>query len=188
MKWIELQQKTRNKRPSTNKIRLNQVKLENISQKQNQISVKMLIKSLGTFLYCVCSFLTKKSETLNYMSQTQLNFLGAFVNTASKQYSNISLSEKSFGMITLFIYVDAKIDVVVSKFISILPVLKTSITGAPVDNTRKFFSCSFEEFSKYPNKNCLVFSSSTLCLSWKLKIFRTLVAVNFSLTTNSSSK
>ena len=56
----------------------------------------MLIKSLGTLLCCVCPFPAKKSETLNYMSQMQLNFLAAFVNTASKQYSNISLSGKSF--------------------------------------------------------------------------------------------
>ena len=88
-------------------------------------------------------------------------------------------------MATLFIHVDAKIDVVVSKFISILPVPKTGITETPVDNTRNFFSYLFEEFSEYPNKNCLVFSSSALGLSWKIKVFRTLVAVNFS---NSSSK
>ena len=75
----------------------------------------MLIKSLGTLLCCVCPFPAKKSETLNYMSQMQLNFLAAFVNTALKQHSNISLFRKSFAMITLFIHVDAKIDVVLSK-------------------------------------------------------------------------
>ena len=68
-------------------------------------------------------------------------------------------------MTKLFIHVDAKIDVVVSEFISILPVPKTGITETPVDNTRNFFSYLFEEFSEYPNKNCLVFSSSALGLS-----------------------
>ena len=138
----------------------------------------MLIKSSGMLLYCVCLFPTKQSDALNYMSQIQLNFLAAFVNTASKQHTNISLFGKSFSMITLFKQVDAKIDIVVSKFISILPFPKSGITGAPVEYTRKFFSCSFEEFSKYPNKNCLAFSSSALSLSSKLKVFRTLAATS----------
>ena len=138
----------------------------------------MLIKSSGMLLYCVCLFPTKQSDALNYMSQIQLNFLATFVNTASKQHTNISLFGKSFSMITLSKQVDAKIDILVSKFISILPFPKTGITGAPVENTRKFSSCSFEEFSKYPNKNCLAFSSSAFSLSSKLKVFRTLVAVS----------
>ena len=122
------------------------------------------------------------------MSQMQLNFLAAFVNTALKQYSNISLSGKSFRYGYALHTCWCKDWCCCVKVISILPVLKTSITGAPVDNTRKFFSCSFEEFSKYHNKNCFVFSSSALSLSWKLKVFRTLVAVSFSFPKNSSSK
>ena len=125
----------------------------------------MLIKGLGVLHYCVCLFPTKKSETINYMSQMQLNFLAAFVNTALEQQANVSIFRKLFSIVMLFIHVDAKIDVDVSKFMSILPIAKTGITGAPVENTRKFFSCLFEEFSKYSNKNCLVFSSSALSLS-----------------------
>ena len=57
----------------------------------------MLIKSLGMLHYRVCPFPTKKSETINYMSQMQLNFLAAFLNTALEQQSNISLFRKFRG-------------------------------------------------------------------------------------------
>ena len=84
---------------------------------------KNVNRKLGHVASLRLPFSNKKSETLNYMKQMQLNFLAALVNTALKQHSNISLFGKFFGMVTLFIHDDAKIDVAVSKFISILPVI-----------------------------------------------------------------
>lgn len=67
---------------------------------------------------------------------TQLKDLVVTDITASRELEKVILSGKTSGKVVLFRQVEAKIDVTLSHFISILPSPKCGKQGAPVEKTR----------------------------------------------------